>query len=282
MAARTLLAIRQGDFEQAERYLHDLLPDGPGADPADQPHPIPGIAPRAAAELALESGNLLSAREWLTLHDHCLDWSGAVPGRAEGQTLWGQVCLAEADLDKASDYARQAVERARSPRQPMALIGALRLTGIVQMRRGDLDSSASNLSQALELATDCDLPFERALTLMAQAELSAWSGFAESARMSLNAARRIFIELKARPSLARVEEIAAGLQQDRPRSPYGISQREREVLKLLTQGMTDKDIAEALFISRHTVMKHTSSIRTKLQVDSRTAAAAKALREGLV
>jgi DNA-binding NarL/FixJ family response regulator len=46
-------------------------------------------------------------------------------------------------------------------------------------------------------------------------------------------------------------------------------------------GRTDKEIADALFISRATASKHVAGILAKLQVDSRTAAVAIAIRHGL-
>jgi len=58
---------------------------------------------------------------------------------------------------------------------------------------------------------------------------------------------------------------------------YNLSEREREVLALLIDGRTNKEIAEALTVSVNTVKKHVQSIFTKLNVDSRAAAVAKAL-----
>lgn len=57
-----------------------------------------------------------------------------------------------------------------------------------------------------------------------------------------------------------------------------LSRREREVLVLLTDGKTDREIAEALFISRSTASRHVEAILRKLQVPTRTAAAVVATR----
>ena len=54
------------------------------------------------------------------------------------------------------------------------------------------------------------------------------------------------------------------------------------MLRLVAEGKTDREIADALFISRNTVIRHVANILTKLDVGSRTAAAAFALRNGLV
>jgi len=61
-----------------------------------------------------------------------------------------------------------------------------------------------------------------------------------------------------------------------------LSERETEILQLVAQGATNKDIAEKLFISEHTVRNALSIIFQKLHVNSRTEAVAHALREGLI
>jgi DNA-binding CsgD family transcriptional regulator len=62
---------------------------------------------------------------------------------------------------------------------------------------------------------------------------------------------------------------------------HGLSRRELEVLRLLTLGQSDHEIASALFISRDTASTHVKNIRRKLGVRSRGAAAAFAARHGL-
>ena len=61
-----------------------------------------------------------------------------------------------------------------------------------------------------------------------------------------------------------------------------LTERERETLRLLVSGMTDREIANALFISRRTASKHVSSVLRKLGQPTRTAAASQALRDGLI
>ena len=61
-----------------------------------------------------------------------------------------------------------------------------------------------------------------------------------------------------------------------------LSAREREVLQLLADGLSNADIAERLFLSKGTVQNYVSSLFSKLEVTDRTQAAVLALRYGLV
>jgi pimeloyl-ACP methyl ester carboxylesterase/DNA-binding CsgD family transcriptional regulator len=61
-----------------------------------------------------------------------------------------------------------------------------------------------------------------------------------------------------------------------------LSRREREVLKLVAQGLNDREIAQQLIVSPHTVHRHVANIRHKLGRGSRTAAVAEAARLGLL
>ncbi len=60
-----------------------------------------------------------------------------------------------------------------------------------------------------------------------------------------------------------------------------LTPREREVLRLLAEGMPDREIARALSISPRTVGGHVTHLLAKLEVETRTAAVAHALRNGL-
>jgi DNA-binding CsgD family transcriptional regulator len=60
------------------------------------------------------------------------------------------------------------------------------------------------------------------------------------------------------------------------------SQRELEVLRLLAQGMTNREIAETLYISPHTVKEHVSNILMKLDASDRTQAAVLGIELGYV
>jgi DNA-binding NarL/FixJ family response regulator len=61
-----------------------------------------------------------------------------------------------------------------------------------------------------------------------------------------------------------------------------LTPRELQVLELLAQGLDNSEIAQALYLSQHTVKNHVSTILMKLQVENRIQAAVRAVRGGLV
>jgi DNA-binding NarL/FixJ family response regulator len=61
-----------------------------------------------------------------------------------------------------------------------------------------------------------------------------------------------------------------------------LTAREREILTLVAQGQSNREIADTLVISERTARTHVSNVLTKLQLSSRTQAALLAIREGLI
>jgi DNA-binding NarL/FixJ family response regulator len=98
-------------------------------------------------------------------------------------------------------------------------------------------------------------------------------------------ARKIFESARAaaeRLGAARLAKLAESSNPTRatPESA-SLSAREIEVLALVAQGCSNQEIGERLFISTFTVKRHIANILTKLDLPTRAAAAAYAIREGL-
>ncbi|HET7035982.1 MAG TPA: response regulator transcription factor, partial [Thermomicrobiaceae bacterium] len=68
----------------------------------------------------------------------------------------------------------------------------------------------------------------------------------------------------------------------RPADPFALTRREREVLDLLCQRLTDREIADRLFLSPRTVEHHVSNVLGKLEARNRREVAAIAARIGLI
>jgi DNA-binding NarL/FixJ family response regulator len=80
-----------------------------------------------------------------------------------------------------------------------------------------------------------------------------------------------------------IEGYLAGKKSESPQTPWdSLTQREREVLKLIGEGNKSKEIAEYLCISLHTVEKHRSNLMEKLNIHSVAALTAYAIEKGLV
>ena len=88
------------------------------------------------------------------------------------------------------------------------------------------------------------------------------------------------------PSIAHIVlEAASKVQQQddvKPEKDYGLTSRETQILKLITEGYSNNEIANQLFVSINTTKAHVASILQKLEVDDRLQAALKALKERLV
>ncbi len=82
-------------------------------------------------------------------------------------------------------------------------------------------------------------------------------------------------------AVALAMEVGAGEKAHATRAVNALSRREIEVLRLLVEGRSNGEIADALYISVRTVRSHVSNILAKLEVRTRAAAVAVALRTGL-
>lgn len=87
------------------------------------------------------------------------------------------------------------------------------------------------------------------------------------------------------PAIAHIVLDAAAQSQKvetKPEKDYGLTSRESQILKLITEGYSNNEIANQLFVSINTTKAHVASILQKLEVDDRLQAALKALKERLV
>ncbi|MBR1776396.1 response regulator transcription factor [bacterium] len=88
------------------------------------------------------------------------------------------------------------------------------------------------------------------------------------------------------PSISHIVLNAATRVQEtenvKPEKNYGLTSRETQILKLITEGYSNIEIADELFVSINTTKAHVASILQKLEVDDRLQAALKALKEKLV
>lgn len=129
--------------------------------------------------------------------------------------------------------------------------------------------------------------YETALALVNGASAALASNNRPGARSRLNEARTLAAELGAEPLLARIDDITARgrLAEDAgtaPRNEFGLTPRELDVLRKVAAGSSNPQIAADLFISTNTVATHVARILAKLGASTRTQAAGRARRAGLL
>jgi DNA-binding CsgD family transcriptional regulator len=270
------LASAQGDVALAWELVHALLPSGSQTTPGhlDFAHALPLM--RVAVTLCLDHDDLAVAQAWLDAHDRWLAWSGALLGQADGQNAWASYALAAGDLSRARHCVTRALALASEPRQPLALLTAHRLAGIVESHAGRVVEARHHLEAALALADACLSPYERALTRLAAADLGLRAGAIGQAEAALDDARSVFARLGAVPALARVGALATRLSDQssvmQRIAPAGLSLREIEVLRLLASGRNNREIAETLFLSVRTVERHITNVYAKIGAQTRAEA----------
>ena len=133
--------------------------------------------------------------------------------------------------------------------------------------------------------------YETARTQWRLAEALVEAGRREEAADGWRAARETAARLRAAPLAAALDDLArrarldAGHRQEHAQRPpdrlAALTDREREVLRLLARGLSNREIGTELFITPKTASVHVSNILGKLGAASRTEAAAIAHREGL-
>jgi LuxR family maltose regulon positive regulatory protein len=170
------------------------------------------------------------------------------------------------------DEARAALEALRELARQVgteALRASRELTeGRVAAAEGEHERARTLLEDAVDGFERCRAPFEAA---EARAELAA---------TLLALGRPEAAEREARAARDAMRELGAGQAGAAPPLP-GLTPRERDVLGLLAEGLTNRQIAERLVVSEHTVHRHVTNILRKLDLPSRAAAAAQAVRSGV-
>jgi DNA-binding CsgD family transcriptional regulator len=153
--------------------------------------------------------------------------------------------------------------------------------GLLAAAQGEHERARSLLEDAIDRFGECGAPYETALARLELARVLVALGRPADAAREATAARDCLIELGAEADARAALAVLEGGNGDR--DPLaGVTPREREVLVLLAEGLTNRQIAERLVVSEHTVHRHVTNTLRKLDLPSRTAAAAHAVRAGLV
>jgi LuxR family maltose regulon positive regulatory protein len=204
-----------------------------------------------------------------------LGQTGALIFREQEQIILARVLLAQQRWDEALPLLGQLADATESGGRFGRLIEILALQAVAQQAQGDAAGALTALEKALALGEPeghVRVFVEQGVPMAALLQRAAAHGIAPDYVSSLLAAFG-----------------AEGPESAPAPSPPGtsplvepLSPRELEVLHLLGEGCTNRDIAEALVITLNGVKKHTSNIYGKLGVHSRTQAVVRAQELGLL
>lgn len=171
-------------------------------------------------------------------------------------------------LDEADDLLSRLAERGRSTNRPWALATTDRCRGLLEAARGDSAAALRALEHAVIEHGRVGQPFELARTLTVKGEVERRARQKRSARESLEHALRTFETLgatlwanRARSELSRVGGASV--------APGELTPSEQRVAELAMDGLTNRQVAEALFVSVKTVEASLSRAYHKLGIESR-------------
>jgi DNA-binding CsgD family transcriptional regulator len=187
-----------------------------------------------------------------------------------------EIGLAADDLDAARQGCAELVEAAAAYGTSGLEAAALHARGAVVLAEGRAHEALPALRAACRRWNAVGAPYEvaRACTLLGRAYEAL--GDRDAANAELSSARESFQRLGATVDACQV----AALLGDQP-SPAGLTAREIEVLALVSEGRTNREVAAELVLSEKTIARHLSNIFTKLGVSTRTEAAAFAFEHRL-
>jgi ATP/maltotriose-dependent transcriptional regulator MalT len=187
-----------------------------------------------------------------------------------------EVMVAAQLPDEAHEYADElsaiAAAFGNSALQAMSAYA----TACVELITDHDQEALADARESCRLWNEVGSPYEtaRARVLIGRALRNL--GDQDSAAAELGVARRAFVDLGAAPAVQEIDRML------RRTLPGGLTEREAEVLRLVAAGRSNHDIASVLVLSPKTVERHLSNIFVKLEVSSRTAAAAYAHEHGLM
>jgi DNA-binding CsgD family transcriptional regulator len=176
--------------------------------------------------------------------------------------------VAHGELEQARSFLGDYEERARRLGRPWAVEVAGRCRGLLAAAEADFARAEAILTETLAANPRLPFPFERARTLFALGSVRRRARQKRAARDTLEQAVDSF------------EALHAGLWAERARAELGrisgrrslktLTETEEIVASLAARGLSNKEIATALFISVHTVEAHLSHVYRKLGVRSRS------------
>jgi LuxR family transcriptional regulator, maltose regulon positive regulatory protein len=258
---------RQGRLDEAVRLLEEV-----------RDHPL---AILGRAHLAMDRGEAERAADLAERTLRNLPEEDRT-GRAAWLEVTARVRAALADYAEAAAAAAALRSIAEAIGTDPLRAAATFAEGVVTAATGDHRTARRLLEDATDLYARCGAPFETARSRVELAAALQATGRTAGAIEELEKALSSLRELGAGFETARVASLLNGLAapvsvgvRSAAHSP-GLTIRQLDVLRLVAEGLSDKEIARRLVLSEHTVHRHIANILTRFGVPSRAAAVARA------
>jgi DNA-binding NarL/FixJ family response regulator len=229
------------------------------------------------AEIAWDRGDAVHGRELFARRQRRLSAQAQI-NDAVGLELAVRFAVVDRDIAGAAESS-QALGRLATTADTPALIGRARFAAGLVATLTDAKAARIALEDAADVFAGASMPFEAARARVALARLLEATDRGGAAAELWESVTAIFAELGVLRDARELDRPLASIVH----APKGeLTAREREVLRLVVDGLSDEAIAERLVLSPHTVHRHVANIRSKLRQPSRAAAAAQAVRDGLI
>jgi DNA-binding CsgD family transcriptional regulator len=187
-----------------------------------------------------------------------------------------EILLAAGDVEGAQRAADELEAVARDHELGVLRTIAAHTRGAVELAAGRPESALPSLRRAWHAWEELEAPYEAARVRELVGIACGEIGDRGSAARKLEAARHAFEALGAVHDVERIDARAG----DGP--SHGLTARELEVLRLVAEGRTNRQIANELVVSERTVERHVSNTFVKLRVQTRAAATAYAYEHRLL
>jgi ATP/maltotriose-dependent transcriptional regulator MalT len=216
-----------------------------------------------------------------------------VPAEDRLERIDGLELLARAQIARG-DHAHAV----RSMAELQAITGAIATPslravtsfaeGVLAAACGDHEEARRRFEDAVDLFDVGGAPFEAARSRLELGSALTALGRVDAAAREARAALTILEKIGAARERDRAAGLLRHLEAAAPErtgdeaAAAGLTRRELEILRLVAQGLSDKEAAAGLGLSEHTIHRHISNVLNKLDVPSRAAAVAQAAQRGLL